>query len=89
MAVMPSKPGGAQLALTAGAQGSGIYYIVKPALSERARKQWKRLVNRKDHDKIIINLGNILEKPVHTARHAGECSSMLVWRDSLSAVRAV
>lgn len=89
MAVMSSEPGGAQLALTAGARGAGIYYIVKSALSEHARKRWKRLVNRKDHDKIIINLGNILEKPVHTARCAGECASTLVWGDSLSAVRAV
>lgn len=39
MAVMSSEAEEAQLALTAGSQGAGIYYIVKSALNEYARKQ--------------------------------------------------
>jgi len=50
VSVMSSEPGGAQLALTAGPRGAGIYSIVKLALSEHARKRWERLVNRKDHE---------------------------------------
>lgn len=38
VAVMSSGPEGAQLAMTAGSQGDGIYYIVKPALNEHTRK---------------------------------------------------
>lgn len=47
---MPSKPGGAELVLTAGSQGDDIYCVVKAAISEWARKQWKRLVGRSDHE---------------------------------------
>lgn len=65
MAVMSSEPGGAQLALTAGSWRAGIYYTVKPVLSEHARKRWKRLVSRKDRE-LGHNLGNILEKPVQS-----------------------
>lgn len=39
MAVMSSEPEGAQLALTAGSQSAGIYYIVKSALNDHTRKQ--------------------------------------------------
>lgn len=49
MAAALPKPGGAQLALTAGSQGADIYYVVKPALSEHRRKQWERLVDSNDH----------------------------------------
>lgn len=38
VAVMSSGPEGAQLAMTAGSQGDGIYYIVKSALNEHTRK---------------------------------------------------
>lgn len=65
---MSSEPEEAQLALTAGSQGAGIYFIVKSASNEHTRKQEKRLVSRKDHelDKIIFNLVTILEKPGQT-----------------------
>lgn len=39
MAVMFSEAEEAQLALTAGSQGAGIYYIEKSALNEHTRKQ--------------------------------------------------
>lgn len=39
MAIMSSEPEGAQLALTAGSQGAGIYFIVNFALNEHTRKQ--------------------------------------------------
>lgn len=72
---MPSKPGGAELVLTAGSQGDGIYCVVKAAVSEWARKQWKSWLAgvTMSWERIMVNLENILEKPVQTlpGMHSG------------------